>query len=75
MQSVYSIAQANLALLRSIIDIANSSAKNVHQSITIIIIIYGGARGVMVIVVGNGHCNTCSNPRRECLHFTSRQYS
>ena len=24
----------------------------------------GGARGVMVIVVGNGHGNTCSNPGR-----------
>ncbi len=24
-----------------------------------------GARGVMVIVVGNGHCDTSSNPRRD----------
>ena len=23
---------------------------------------YGGARGIMVIVVGNGHCDTSSNP-------------
>ena len=29
-----------------------------------------GARGVMVIVVGNGHGDTSSNPERECLHFT-----
>ena len=30
----------------------------------------GGARGVMVIVVGNGHGDTSSNPGREWLHFT-----
>ena len=28
-----------------------------------------GARGVMVIVVGNGHGDTISNPRRDWLHF------
>ena len=28
------------------------------------------ARGVMVIVVGNGHGNTSSNPGRDWLHFT-----
>ena len=27
--------------------------------------IYGGARGVMVIVVGNGHGNMSSNPGRD----------
>ena len=30
----------------------------------------GGARGVMVIVVGNGHGDTSSNPGRGWLHFT-----
>ena len=30
----------------------------------------GGARGIMVIVVGNGHGDTSSNPRRGWLHFT-----
>ena len=30
----------------------------------------GGARGVIVIVVGNGHGDTSSNPEREWLHFT-----
>ena len=30
----------------------------------------GGARGVMVIVVGNGHDDTSSNPGRDRLHFT-----
>ena len=25
---------------------------------------FGGARGVMVIVIGNGHGDTSSNPRR-----------
>ena len=29
----------------------------------------GGARGVMVIVVGNGHGDTNSNPGRDWLHF------
>ena len=32
--------------------------------------IYGGARGVVVIVVGNGHGDTSSNPGRDWLHFT-----
>ena len=30
----------------------------------------GGARGVMVIVVGNGHDDTISNPGRDWLYFT-----
>ena len=30
----------------------------------------GGARGVMVIGVGNGHGDTSSNPGRNWLHFT-----
>ena len=33
-------------------------------------ITYGGASGVMVIVVGNGHGDTSSNPGRDWLHFT-----
>ena len=30
----------------------------------------GGARGVMVIVVGNGHGDTSSYPGQDWLHFT-----
>ena len=30
----------------------------------------GGARGVMVIDVGNGNGDTSSNPRQDWLHFT-----
>ena len=30
----------------------------------------GGALGVMVIVVGNGHGDTSSNPGQDWLHFT-----
>ena len=30
----------------------------------------GGARGVMVIVIGVGHDDTSSNPGRDWLHFT-----
>ena len=40
----------------------NFSSKN--RSTTIIIII-GDARGVMVIVIGNGHGDTSSNPGRD----------
>ena len=29
----------------------------------------GGARGVMAIVVENGHGDSSSNPGRDCLHF------
>ena len=36
----------------------------------ILIVYLGGARGVMVIVVGNGHGNMSSNPGRDGLHFT-----
>ena len=35
-----------------------------------LIILMGGARGVMVIVIGNGHDDTSSNPGRDWLHFT-----
>ena len=32
----------------------------------------GGARDVMVIAVGNGHCDTSSNSGRDCiLHSTN----
>ena len=37
---------------------------------TNIINFYGGARGVMVIVVGNGHGDMSSNPEQDCLHFS-----
>ena len=30
----------------------------------------GGTHGAMVIVVGNGHGDSSSNPGREWLHFT-----
>ena len=30
---------------------------------------FGGSRGVMVIVVGNGHGDTSSNAGRDWLHF------
>ena len=30
----------------------------------------GGARGVMVIIVGNTYGDTSSNPGRDWLHFT-----
>ena len=30
----------------------------------------GGARGTMVIIIGNEHGDTSSNPGRDWLHFT-----
>ena len=33
-------------------------------------VLIGDAHGVMVIVVGNGHDDTSSNPGRDWLHFT-----
>ena len=30
----------------------------------------GGAHGVMVIIIGNGHGDTSSNLRQDWLHFT-----
>ena len=38
--------------------------------VMIIICSVGGARGVMVIVVGNGHGDSSSNPGRDWLDFT-----
>ena len=32
---------------------------------------YGGAHGVMVIVVGNGLGDTSSNPRRDCISHST----
>ena len=34
------------------------------------LLLYGGARGVMVIVAGIGHGDMSSNPGRDWLHFT-----
>ena len=39
-----------------------------------ITLVYGGARGVVIIVVGNGHGDTSSNPGRDWLHFTLHLY-
>ena len=40
------------------------------KSFTYIYESYGGAHGVMVIVVGNGRGDTSSNIGRDWLHFT-----
>ena len=45
-------------------------AKEFRKWLLMISNILGGARGVMVIVIGNGHGDTSSNPGREWLHFT-----
>ena len=41
-----------------------------HYNASVYNIFNGGARGVMVIVVGNEHGDTSSNPGRDWLHFT-----
>ena len=38
-------------------------------TVTLLYTSFGGARGVMVIVVGNGHGDTSSNPQRDWLHL------
>ena len=44
---------------------------NMHkEKIWIGMEINGGTRVVMVIIVGNGHGDTISNPGRDWLHFT-----
>ena len=41
-----------------------------EKNLSIYLSIYGVARGVIVIVVGNEHGDTSSNPGRNSLHFT-----
>ena len=49
----------------------NHITANYQDMIEIIdAIIMGGARGVMVIVIGNGHVDMSSNPGWDWLHFT-----
>ena len=48
--------------------VMQSSSNKVSSPVAVKLI--WGARGVMVIVVGNGHGDTSSNPGRGWLHFT-----
>ena len=41
---------------------------SLHKSLTL----FGGARGVIATVVGNGHGEPCSNPGRGGLHFLEK---
>ena len=43
-------------------DLADKMKRNFFKAAVISILLYGCARGVMVIVVGNGHGHTSSNP-------------
>ncbi len=45
-------------------------AKHITSVFMEVPVVNEGARGVMVIVVGNGHGDTSSNPGRDWLHFT-----
>ena len=44
--------------------------KDCYKIFFIFLILLGGARGEMVIVVGNRLGDTSSNPERDWLHFT-----
>ena len=65
---------------RPILEKKNSEYKPVKLHLKIDLVFYsarlkgkvniGSARGVMVIVVGIGHGDTSSNPRRDWLHIT-----
>ena len=44
-----------------------SFISNTNNSIHYLLSVHGGARGVMVIVVGNGHDATSSNPGRDWI--------
>ena len=50
----------------------SSYLENLHDYLQMLIItkLKGGARGVVIIVAGNGHGDTSSNPERDWLHFT-----
>ena len=48
----------------------NNMKQNIFRLYFSDVCIIGGARGVVVIVVGNGHGDTSSNPGRDWLHFT-----
>ena len=53
--------------------IATSSINEVSESSQLLVTVtvcFGGARGVMVIIRGNGHCDANSNPGWGWLHFT-----
>ena len=48
----------------------NNNNDNNKLDSDIYLSIYGGTRGVMVIVAGYGHGDTSSNPGPDWLHFT-----
>ena len=64
--NIYTIMwfQVNLAIYN------NYNNNNNNNDTNYIAEISGAAGGVMVIVVGNGHGDTSSNPERNWLHFT-----
>ena len=55
-KNLYALTKPNNILLKNIWMINNSKQSS--------------ARGIMVIVVGNEHGDTSSNPGRDWLHFT-----
>ena len=70
MQSVYSKVLANRTSHIQIIKRVTPKKNGLTIEWSYLIKLWGGARGVMVIVVGNGHGDTSSNPGRFWLHFT-----
>ena len=67
---LFDVSGSKNAFLQSVLQITAIVLVSVINYYHIMGYIYYGARGVMVIVVGNGHGNTSSNPGRDWLHFT-----
>ena len=57
-------------LNNSIIKVGQNNEKSLRDLRRLAVTLTPGACGVMVIVVGNGHGDTSSNPGRDWLHFT-----
>ena len=57
-------------MLRAILNKSWRQHPTRHQLYGHLLPIIGGVRGVVVVVVGNGHGDTSSYPGRDWLHFT-----
>ena len=59
-----------ISLYSELTSLKKNQIKETYSIMIYTDIYIGGARGVMVIVLGIGHDDTSSNPGREWLHFT-----
>ena len=62
---------STLQAFQGLLDYFGTFIPNIHAlRVSINHLLKGGAHGVMVIIAGNGHGDTSSNPGRDWLHFT-----